>query len=132
LADQEEQSAVATYAGESTMFPIFMQTWGLFFLFLKIATVRAVVWRALGRKPVTTGKSLVAQLMLLVKNRAMRSWRAAPLAKLIVEEGRVVGAVVNREGKEVEIHARKDVLLCAGGFARNPEMRQEILPGTSK
>jgi 3-oxosteroid 1-dehydrogenase len=109
-----------------------MQMWGLFFLFLKIATVRTVVWRALGRKPVTMGKSFVAQLMLLVKNGAMRICRAAPLAKLIVEEGRVVGAVVNREGKEVEIDARKDVLLCAGGFARKPEMRPEILPGTSK
>jgi hypothetical protein len=48
LADRKERCAVATYAGESTVFLIFMQTWGLFFLFLKIATVRTVVWRALG------------------------------------------------------------------------------------
>jgi 3-oxosteroid 1-dehydrogenase len=82
----------------------------------------------LGRKPVTMGKSLVAQLMLLVKNNGLKIWLQTPLVRLILEDGKAVGAVVNRDGKEIEVRARKGVLLCAGGFARNLEMRQAFFP----
>ncbi|KAN0101548.1 3-ketosteroid dehydrogenase [Hyaloscypha variabilis] len=125
MARSETQTAVAVYASESNVFPIFWRTWGLFFLFLKIVLVRTIGWSMLGRKPVTMGRSLVAQLMLLVKNRGVEVWRETELVRLLVEEGKVVGAAVKREGKEFEIRASKGVLLCAGGFARNLEMRRE-------
>ncbi len=43
---------------------------------------------------------------------------------LIVEDGRVVGARVNRDGATLNVQARKGVLLAAGGFSRNAEMRR--------
>jgi 3-oxosteroid 1-dehydrogenase len=43
---------------------------------------------------------------------------------LIVEDGRVVGARVTRDGATLNIEARKGVLLAAGGFSRNAEMRR--------
>jgi 3-oxosteroid 1-dehydrogenase len=43
----------------------------------------------------------------------------------IVEDGRVVGARVTRDGMSLNIEARKGVLLAAGGFSRNAEMRRQ-------
>ena len=43
---------------------------------------------------------------------------------LIVEDGRVVGARVTRDGTTMNVEARKGVLLAAGGFSRNAEMRR--------
>ena len=44
---------------------------------------------------------------------------------LIVEDGRVVGARVKRNGSTLSIEARKGVLLAAGGFGHNAEMRRK-------
>ena len=43
---------------------------------------------------------------------------------LVVEDGRVVGARVNRAGSTLSIEARKGVLLAAGGFGHNADMRR--------
>ncbi len=43
---------------------------------------------------------------------------------LIVEDGRIVGARVSRDGSSMNIEARKGVLLAAGGFSRNADMRR--------
>jgi 3-oxosteroid 1-dehydrogenase len=44
---------------------------------------------------------------------------------LIVEDGRVVGARVTRDGTTVNVQARRGVLLAAGGFSRNADMRRQ-------
>ena len=44
---------------------------------------------------------------------------------LIVEDGRVVGARVTRNGASLNVEARKGVLLAAGGFSRNADMRRQ-------
>ena len=44
---------------------------------------------------------------------------------LIVEDGRVVGARVTRDGTSLNVQARKGVLLAAGGFSRNADMRRQ-------
>ncbi len=44
---------------------------------------------------------------------------------LIVEDGRVVGARVMRNGSTLSIEARRGVLLAAGGFGHNAEMRRK-------
>jgi 3-oxosteroid 1-dehydrogenase len=43
---------------------------------------------------------------------------------LIVDDGRVVGARVTRDGSTLSIEARKGVLLAAGGFGHNADMRR--------
>ena len=73
----------------------------------------------------TNGASLVAQMLLIAVDRGVRIWTEAPLEDLIVEDGRVVGVRTVREGTPVLIRARRGVLLAAGGFAHNPEMREE-------
>ncbi|MFL6022021.1 MAG: FAD-binding protein [Marmoricola sp.] len=47
------------------------------------------------------------------------------LESLIVEDGRVVGVVAVRDGVRSDLRAERGVLLAAGGFERNAELRTE-------
>ena len=72
----------------------------------------------------TNGASLVGQLLKVALDRGIPVWTDAPLQDLIVEDGRVVGVRTLRDGEPVDARARHGVLISAGGFAHNREMRQ--------
>ncbi|MGH6719000.1 MAG: FAD-binding protein, partial [Alphaproteobacteria bacterium] len=55
-------------------------------------------------------------------------WLDSPMKDLVERDGRVTGAVVSRDGKELRIRARKGVVLAAGGFDKNQAMRDEYAP----
>ena len=73
----------------------------------------------------TNGASLIAQMLKIAIGRGIPVWTEAPLEDLIVEDGRVVGVRTIRAGTRVLVRARLGVLLAAGGFAHNPDMREE-------
>ena len=75
----------------------------------------------------TNGASLVGQLLkvLMVLNGEPPVWTESPVEDLVVEDGRVVGVRATHNGETVLIEARKGVLLAAGGFGHNAEMRRE-------
>ncbi|WP_166389994.1 3-oxosteroid 1-dehydrogenase [Nocardioides ochotonae] len=50
------------------------------------------------------------------------------LRSLLVEDGRVVGVRVERDGDTHEVRARRGVVLGSGGFERNLEMRERYQP----
>jgi 3-oxosteroid 1-dehydrogenase len=81
--------------------------------------------RLRGQELLTNGASLVAQMLNIAVASAIPVWTEVPLDDLIVEDGRVVGVRAIRAGTPVHIRARKGVLLAAGGFAHNAEMRGE-------
>jgi 3-oxosteroid 1-dehydrogenase len=87
--------------------------------------LRTAVARLRHQDLLTNGASLIGQMMkvLLAQNAAV--WTNAAAEDLIVEDGRVVGVRVVRDGSPVQIEARKGVLLAAGGFARNAAMRRK-------
>lgn len=59
--------------------------------------------------------------------------RGTALNELISEEGRVVGAVVLQDGERKQIRASRGVILAAGGFEQNDDMRQQYgVPGAAK
>jgi 3-oxosteroid 1-dehydrogenase len=74
----------------------------------------------------TNGASLIGQMLAIALARGVPVWNEAPLDDLVVEDGRVVGVRTTRNGAPVLIRARRGVLLAAGGFAHNPEMRGEF------
>lgn len=77
---------------------------------------------------VTLGNALVAPLRLALKKRKVPLWLNSPAKELLVDNGRVVGAIVERNGKRITVHARHGVLLGTGGFENNPVLRQRYLP----
>ena len=88
-----------------------------------------VVLRTLGAKAtrralLTNGASLIGQLLRVALDRGIPVWTGAPLEDLLVEDGRVVGVRTVRDGAPVTVRARKGVLISAGGFAHNREMRR--------
>lgn len=74
------------------------------------------------------GGSGVGRLFLSLKERGVPMWLNAPMTELIEENGRVVGAVVNRDGRRLYIEARKGVVLASGGFEHNQALREQYLP----
>ena len=84
--------------------------------------------RVARRQLLTNGASLIGQMLKVLINLADGQpplWTNAAMDDLIVEDGRVVGARVIHDGAPVNIEARKGVLLAAGGFGHNADMRRQ-------
>jgi 3-oxosteroid 1-dehydrogenase len=83
--------------------------------------------RILRRELLTNGASFIGQMLkaLIAGTGEPPVWTGAAMDDLIVEDGRVVGARITRDGSSLNIQARKGVLLAAGGFGRNAEMRRQ-------
>lgn len=87
-------------------------------------------WRGKTRRDrrLTGGQALVGGLFAALRQRNIALWLNCPLQSLLTEDGRVTGVVVQRDGKEVQVLARRAVILGAGGFERNQAMREQYLP----
>lgn len=72
----------------------------------------------------TGGRALIGRfLWALAEQPRVAAYLDSPLVELIVEDGRVTGAVVEADGRRRRITARRGVLLATGGFEHNAEMR---------
>ncbi|MDY6997402.1 MAG: FAD-binding protein [Actinomycetota bacterium] len=70
------------------------------------------------------GRALIARFLRALATHPQASTRLnCALTELVVEHGRVVGAVVQTEDGPHAIRARRGVLLAAGGFEHNDAMR---------
>jgi 3-oxosteroid 1-dehydrogenase len=78
-----------------------------------------------GAKLLCMGQALVAPLRLSLRDRGVPVWLNTPVKQLIVEDGRVAGVAGEREGRPIKIRANRGVVLAAGGFAHNKEMREK-------
>jgi 3-oxosteroid 1-dehydrogenase len=74
------------------------------------------------------GNALVGRLRWSLLERNVPLWLESSLEELIVDKGRVVGAVVRRNGKAQRIEARRGVVLASGGFEHNRALREKYLP----
>jgi 3-oxosteroid 1-dehydrogenase len=75
----------------------------------------------------TMGTALLGLLRAAYDKAGGGFWLNSPLVSLIEEDGRVTGAVVRHEGRDLRIGARKGVVLAAGGFAQNAKMRADYI-----
>ena len=80
----------------------------------------------IGQHPATLGVSMISQLLYLNVQRGTSIWVSSPMKELVVSDdgGSVTGAIVQHGGKDVAVHATRGVILAAGGFAKNDEMRK--------
>ena len=74
------------------------------------------------------GQALMGALRASLADRDIPLWLNTSFKELVVEDGRVTGIDVERGGKVERLVARKGVILAAGGFERNQEMRERYLP----
>jgi 3-oxosteroid 1-dehydrogenase len=78
------------------------------------------------RRMATTGQALVARLRLALAEEGVEMWLSCPVVELVTEDGRVVGVVVERDGKPLRIQAVQGVVLATGGFDHNQELRAKF------
>jgi 3-oxosteroid 1-dehydrogenase len=89
--------------------------------------LRSTAARIARRQILTNGSSLIAQMlksMIDLCDGEPPLWTNVAMDDLIVEDGRVVGARVVRDGARLHVEARRGVLLAAGGFGHNADMRR--------
>ncbi|GLR67468.1 3-oxosteroid 1-dehydrogenase [Acidocella aquatica] len=92
---------------------------------------RGIMAKLTGKHWATAGAALQGR-MLQAALKAKTEIRVDSAVKsLILDEGAVKGVVTVKEGKEWRIGARLGVLVNAGGFAQNQEMRDKYIPHTS-
>jgi 3-oxosteroid 1-dehydrogenase len=97
--------------------------------FIVAMRVFARTWAARIRRQeiLTNGASLIGQMLKILIDLGGGEpplWTNAAMEDLVVEGGRVVGARVKRDGSTLFIEARRGVLLAAGGFGHNADMRR--------
>lgn len=72
------------------------------------------------------GNALIARLAKALLDLGVPLWTSSPAFELLIEDGKVVGALVNRNGCVVKVRTRKGVVLASGGIAQNVERRSKI------
>jgi succinate dehydrogenase/fumarate reductase flavoprotein subunit len=77
----------------------------------------------IGRRYVAGGQALAAGLFAGVVRAGIPIWTGTELQRLTTDDGRVTGAVVGHDGREVTVTARRGVVLAAGGFDHSMAMR---------
>jgi len=95
--------------------------------------VRRPLWTDYwGVEPPTTmigGQALTARaLRAAVATGNVTVLTNTPLTDLVIEDGRVVGVKAEHDGQAVTYRAARGVLLAAGGYERNAELRQRHQP----
>ncbi|MCK8671669.1 FAD-binding protein [Rhodococcus sp. HM1] len=80
------------------------------------------------------GRALVGRFLVALKKfPGVSTHLNTPLVDLVVEDGAVVGGIVEHDGERRAIRARRGVVLAAGGFEQNDAMRAEYgVPGEAR
>ncbi len=78
-----------------------------------------------GKRLVGMGAALAASFLAVAQRLGVQIWLSSPVTELVLEDGRVVGVVTKKDGREVRVQARRGVVLGAGGFDHNREWREK-------
>jgi 3-oxosteroid 1-dehydrogenase len=76
----------------------------------------------------TSGAALMGQVYKQVFNRGIELRMETRMDELVLADGKVAGIKVDNFGRKYEIRARNGVVLCAGGFEWNQELRERFFP----
>ncbi len=76
----------------------------------------------------TNGNALAGRLAKSAFDLGIPLWLKAPAKRLLNEDGRVSGAVIETENGPVTVTARKGVVLATGGFPHDAERRKQLYP----
>jgi succinate dehydrogenase/fumarate reductase flavoprotein subunit len=102
------------------------------------AVLVKLIWRmfrarAFGERMAAIGQSLMARMRLALMDHDVPLWLNAAMTELLTDvDGKVVGAVIERDGTPQRIGTRRGVILAAGGFDHDMEWRRQHLPELEK
>jgi 3-oxosteroid 1-dehydrogenase len=79
----------------------------------------------------TMGNAGIARLILSLKDRKVDLWTLTAMTDLVDENGKVIGIKATKDGSSINIKANRGVILAAGGFERDQDLRDKYLPKPS-
>lgn len=90
----------------------------------QVSTVVGALWNRSHQTPNNSGADIIAALEENATASGVDIYLDSKAEELIVEDGRVAGAVItNADGEKVTVKAAKGVIMATGGFSANVEMR---------
>lgn len=75
------------------------------------------------------GLALVAQLLRSASDLGVDIKVNAAAERLLIENGRVTGAIISTPEGRIKVMASRGVVLATGGFSQQQEIRQRLFPG---
>lgn len=81
---------------------------------------------ALGKRYAAGGQALAAGLFAGAIRAGIPIWLDSSLTELVTEGDRVTGAIVEHGGQRLAVTARRGVVLAAGGFDHDMDMRRKF------
>jgi 3-oxosteroid 1-dehydrogenase len=115
---------IPIYTLEGVQIALSFRVLSAFLNTVNVIGIRTMGSMIIGKKLAGIGGALIGQLAYLALQRSIPVWTHCPMVELIQENGSVKGVMVEKEGERTELRA-KAVILTAGGFAHNNEMRQQ-------
>lgn len=76
----------------------------------------------------TNGNALAGRLLKSALDAGVRLEASTAVKALVHENGRVAGAILASDGKEIRVAARKGVVLACGGFPHDAERQKRLFP----
>lgn len=93
--------------------------------------LRTIFAKLTGKHYVTAGAALQGRMLQAALKAGVEFRTETPVTELIVENDKVIGVLAQKDGMPYRVGARLGLLINAGGFAHNQEMRDTYIPGTS-
>lgn len=84
-----------------------------------------------GKPVLSFGGSLQGRLLMIADKAGLEFRTGTGVVELIEQDGRIAGVIAEHNGKRTRIGARNGVLINAGGFSHNAEMRKRYQPQPS-
>jgi 3-oxosteroid 1-dehydrogenase len=108
----------------------FKSSWNGKAMMLKVG-LRGAMAKLTGKHFVTSGAALQGRMLQAALKAGVDIRVNSGVKSFIVDNGAVKGVVIEKDGRDWRIGARSGVLVNAGGFSQNQEMRDKYAPGTS-
>lgn len=73
------------------------------------------------------GNALIGRFLLSLRKKGVAIWVNAPLVELVRDGAQVDGAIVEVNGVQKRVRARRGVVLATGGISNNKSLQEELM-----